>query len=162
MPRMQVLGALEAETFETPPIFNTAERKRYFTLPVGLNEIAETLRTPTNKVCFILAAGYFRARRKFFPQRFRQADVDFVAARLGASSDTIVLSDYDRATAMRHQQMIAEFFGYRKFDDESQQLMRREISSLVRSQTRPKLILLEAVQSLVRQKTVVCCGCSRM
>ncbi len=155
MPRMKVLGALEAETFETPPIFNRQERRRYFTLPVGLTEIVETLRTPTNKVCFILAAGYFRARRKFFPQRFRQADVDFVAARLGASSDTIVLSDYDRATAMRHQQMIAEFFGYRKFDDESQQLMRQEISSLVRSQTRPKLILLEAVQSLVRQKTVI-------
>ncbi len=108
MPRMKVLGALEVETFETPPIFNTAERKRYFTLPVGLNEIVETLRTPTNRVCFILVAGYFRARRKFFPQCFRQADVDFVAARLGASSDTVVLSDYDRATAMRHQQMIAE------------------------------------------------------
>lgn len=155
MPRMKVFNALEEETFETPPVFNTAERKRYFTLPAGLDDLVETLRTPTNKVCFILAAGYFRARRKFFPQRFRHADVDFVAARLDTSVGAVVLSDYDRATAMRHQQVIAAFFGYRKFDDDTQLRLRREISSLVRSQTRPKLILLEAVQSLVRQKTVI-------
>ncbi len=155
MPRMKVFNTLEAETFETPPVFNTVERKRFFTLPAGLDELVETLRTPTNKVCFILVAGYFRSRRKFFPQRFRQADVDFVAARLGTSSDAVVLSDYDRATAMRHQQMITEFFGYRKFDDDVKLRLRRELSSLVRSQTRPKLKLLEAVQSLVRQKTVI-------
>ncbi len=155
MPRMKVFNALEEETFEMPPVFNTAERKRYFTLPAGLDELVETLRTSTNKVCFILAAGYFRARRKFFPQRFRQADVDFVAARLGLSSESVNLNDYDRATAMRHQQMIAEFFGYRRFDDDVKLRLRRELSSLVRSQTRPKLILLEAVQSLVRQKTVI-------
>ena len=155
MPRMKVFNTLEAETFETPPVFNTVERKRFFTLPAGLDELVETLRTPTNKVCFILVAGYFRSRRKFFPQRFRQADVDFVAARLSASSDAIDLNEYDRATAMRHQQMITEFFGYRKFDDDVKLRLRRELSSLVRSQTRPKLMLLEAVQSLVRQKTVV-------
>ncbi len=155
MPRMKVFNTLEEESFETPPVFNTQERKRYFTLPAGLDELVETLRTPTNKVCFILVAGYFRARRKFFPQRFRQADVDFVAARLGISSESVDLNDYDRATSMRHQQVIAECFGYRKFDDESKQRLRRELASLVRSQTRPKLILLEAVQSLVRQKTVV-------
>ncbi len=115
----------------------------------------ETLRTPTNKVCFILVTGYFRARRKFFPQRFRQADVDFVAARLGIPSESVDLNEYDRATFMRHQQVIAEGFGYRKFDDESKQHFRRELASLVRSQTRPRLMLLEAVQSLVRQKRVV-------
>ena len=155
MPRMKVFNALEEETFEMPPVFHTAERKRYFTLPAGLNELVETLRTPTNKICFILVAGYFRSRRKFFPQRFREADVDFVAARLGTSPESVTLGDYDRATFMRHQQMIAEFFGYRKFDDESKLRLRRELASLVRSQTRPKLMLLEAVQSLVRQKTVV-------
>lgn len=155
MPRMKVFNALEEETFETPPAFNTAERKRYFTLPVGLNELVETLRTPTNKVCFILVAGSFRARRKFFPQRFRQADVEFVATRLGIAPESVNLNDYDRATSTRHQQMIAEFFGYRKFDDESKLRLKREIASLVRSQARPKLMLLEAVQSLARHKVVI-------
>ncbi len=155
MPRMKVFNALEEETFETPPVFNTQERKRYFTLPVELSAHMETLRTPTNKVCFILVAGCFRARRKFFPQRFRQADVDFVTARLGIPSESVDLNEYDRATFMRHQQVIAEGFGYRKFDDESKQRLRRELASRVRSQTRPRLMLLEAVQSLVRQKRVV-------
>ena len=155
MPRMKILNALEEQTFESPPVFNSIERKRYFTLPMRLTEILETLRTPTNKVCFLIAAGYFRARRKFFARQFRSMDVELVAARLGFSVGAFNLDEYDRATSMRHQQMIAEVFGYRKFDDEAAELTKREISSLVRSQTRPKLILLEMIQSLVRKKVVV-------
>ncbi len=44
MPRMKVFNALEEETFETPPVFNTAERKRYFTLPAGLDDLVESIR----------------------------------------------------------------------------------------------------------------------
>ena len=155
MPRMKIFNALEEETFESPPVFNSVERKRYFTLAVGMAEILETLRTPTNKVCFVVAAGYFRARRKFFARQFRVTDVEFVAARLGFSVDAIDLDDYDRATFMRHQQLIADIFGYRKFDGEAEQLIKREIGARVRSQTRPKLILLEVVQSLSRKKIVI-------
>ena len=155
MPRMKIFNALEEAAFETPPVFNTAERKRYFTLPAGLHQLAATLRTPTNQVCFTLAAGYFRARRKFFAPLSRPADVAFVASRLGLSPTTLDPADYDRATSRRHQRLIAGFFGYQEFDEAAELQLRRELAPLVRAQIRPKLILRTAVQALVRHKTVL-------
>lgn len=155
MPRMKIFNALEEETFETPPVFNSIERKKLFTLPVGLTTTLESLRTPTNKVCFIVTAGYFRSRRKFFGAQFRQPDVEFVCARMGLLLSDINLANYDRVTAMRHQQMVMEFFGYRKFDTQAHELASREIAQMVRSQLRPRLILLEVIQLLVRWKCVV-------
>lgn len=49
---MKIFNVLEEEACETPPVFNTAERKRYFTLPAGLRELAATRRTPTNPRLF--------------------------------------------------------------------------------------------------------------
>jgi hypothetical protein len=67
---MKVFNALEEETFETPPVFNTAERKRYFTLPAGLDDLVETLRTPkTRSALFwrqdIFAHGASSSRNAF-------------------------------------------------------------------------------------------------
>jgi hypothetical protein len=75
MPRMKILNGQEREAFESPPNFNSAERKRFFSLPLVLNKTVEGLRTPTNQACFIVAAGYFQARRKFFAKQFRPRDV---------------------------------------------------------------------------------------
>jgi hypothetical protein len=73
MARMKIFTKLEEEAFESPPVFNSIERKQYFT-PLMLKDLLVDLRTPTNKVCFLLAAGYFKARRKFFGGQFRQTD----------------------------------------------------------------------------------------
>lgn len=155
MARMKIFNALEEETFESPPVFNSVERKKFFTLLAGLTTVLESLRTSTNKVCFIVMAGYFRSRRKFFGGQFRQPDVEFVCARMGLSLSAINLADYDRVTAMRHQQMVMAFFGYGKFDTQAHKLISREIATMVRSQLRPKLMLLEIIQLLVRHKRVI-------
>ena len=84
MPRMKILNKLEREAFESPPHFNSAERKRFFSLPKALNDIVEGLRTPANKVFFIVTAGYFQASRKFFAKPFLSADIEFVAQQIGA------------------------------------------------------------------------------
>jgi len=52
MPRIKILNATEKNAFELPPVFNSVERRRFFTLPQMLNESMENLRPPTNKVCF--------------------------------------------------------------------------------------------------------------
>lgn len=61
MPRMNILGALEKEAHDTPPRFSAAERKKYFTLSSTISELVASFRSSTNKVCFVLAYGYFRA-----------------------------------------------------------------------------------------------------
>ena len=54
MPRMKILNRVERGVFESPPIFNIAERKRCFDFPAPLQEIATSLRTATNQVVFLL------------------------------------------------------------------------------------------------------------
>ena len=56
---MKIFNTLEEEAFESPPEFNSGERKRFFSLSLLLKESQASLRTPTNKVCFLVAAGYF-------------------------------------------------------------------------------------------------------
>jgi len=76
MTRMKIFNSLGEEVFEFPPVFNSAERKRFFYLPLMLEDPIMSLRTPTNKVCFLVTAGYFKARHKFFARQFRQTDID--------------------------------------------------------------------------------------
>jgi hypothetical protein len=122
---------------------------------LGLTDLFNDCRTPTNKVGFVLIAGYFRSRRKFFGKQFRPADVEFVATRLGLPMPEIDLASLAKQTYTRYQKQILEFFGYRKFDAAAYAVVTREIAALVRSQVRPKLILLEIIQLLARHKVVL-------
>lgn len=59
MPRMKILNSLEREAFESPPHFNSTERKRFFSLPPALNGIMEGLRHPiTHKSQLIVISGF--------------------------------------------------------------------------------------------------------
>ena len=46
MPRMRILNAVELEAFESPPLFNSVQRKAYFDFPVALRCLAASLHTP--------------------------------------------------------------------------------------------------------------------
>jgi len=51
MARMKIFNTLEEEeVFESPPVFNSAVRKQFFSLPVVLRDSMVDLRNPTNKV----------------------------------------------------------------------------------------------------------------
>lgn len=155
MPRIRIFNALEIEAFESPPIFNSVERKKFFTLSAHLQKLIHSFHTPTNQICFILTAGYFRARHKFFGKQFLPADLSFVAARLGVNETDIRPLAYHKQTVARHQQMLLDFFGYRRFDAEARRLLTREIASLISSQVRPKMILSEAIQFLIQRRIVL-------
>ncbi|MBA3768039.1 MAG: DUF4158 domain-containing protein, partial [Acidobacteria bacterium] len=149
---MQILSALEEDAFESPPHFTSIERKKFFALPSSLQETFDGFRTPTNKLCFLIAFGYFKARRKFFGKQIRPPDVEFVAARYGFSPDDVETSVYDKQTALRHQQMVLDFFGYGRFDEAGRQFAAREVAAKVRAHRRPKIIFLELVEALTRHK----------
>ena len=82
MPRSKIFNTLEWEAFESPPVFGSGDRKRFFSLPLALEDALADLRTPTNKVCFLEAAGYFKARYKFFPRQFHPNDIVYVARQM--------------------------------------------------------------------------------
>jgi ABC-type maltose transport system permease subunit len=98
MARMKIFNVAEQNVFESPPVFNSVERRKFLTLPMMFNELMESLKTPTNKICFIVTAGYFKARHRFFSRQFHQTDIQFVAKQIGLDIDEVQLINYDRAT----------------------------------------------------------------
>jgi hypothetical protein len=48
MPRMNILNTVEREAFESPPVFNSVQRKQYFDFPTELRRLASFAPQPTN------------------------------------------------------------------------------------------------------------------
>ena len=83
MPRMNILNAVEREAFDSPPVFNSFQRKQYFDFPSKLRRFAAGLRSPAYRVGFLLSAGYFKAVKKFFsPGAFHRRDIEYVTRQL--------------------------------------------------------------------------------
>ncbi|MCG8404267.1 MAG: DUF4158 domain-containing protein, partial [Phycisphaerales bacterium] len=112
MPRMNILGALEKEAHDTPPRFSAAERKKYFTLSSAISELVASFRSSTNKVCFVLAYGYFRAAKCLYSGEPHQRDLEYVCAMLRIPLEDICIENYAKGTAARHRQEILEHFGF--------------------------------------------------
>ena len=152
MARMKIFSTSEQNVFESPPVFNSVERKRFFTLPLTLNASIENLKTPTNKVCFLAAVGYFKAQNRFFARQFHRTDIEFISKQIGINPGDVQPSTYSKETYRRHQNIILNYFGFSSFDELATVFAKTEISSMVRVQFRPKLILLEIIQVLTRKK----------
>ena len=156
MPRMNILNALERAAFDVPPVFNSSERKKHFDAPVGIRDFANQLRTATNQVDFLLAAGYFSATKKFYAvKRFHERDIDYVCCQMGVSAQQFNRFDYDKQTLLRHQGFIRQFYGFQEFDAQAEHFAHQEVEGMVRSQLKPKLIFFRLVDQLIRQKIVV-------
>ena len=156
MPRMKILNAVEQEAFESPPVFNSVQRKQHFDFPLALRHLAASLHTPTHQLCFLLSSAYFKATKRFFaPEDFRPRDIEYVAAQLNFSENNFDFADYSDRTRQRHQPLILKFYGFRAFDHQMRHFLVEEIASMIRSQLKPKLILLRCVDVLIREKVEV-------
>jgi len=154
MPRMQILGTVERQEFETPPVFTILQRNRYFDFSAGVLALAKRLRGPTSKVLFLVSLGQFRATHKFYlPDQFHQQDIDFVARSLGLTESDVDCDRYDKQTRIRHRRLIRAYFGFKAFDTEAQTFTRNEIKSMARLQLQPRLILFRAID-LLRENRV--------
>jgi hypothetical protein len=156
MPRMKILNSVERGVFDSPPMFNSAERKRCFDFPVPLQDVATSLRTSANQVVFLMSCGYFKATKRFYPvPTFHQRDLAYVADRIGSAPETLDLTGYPKQTMARHQAGILEFYGFCAFKPHGRALLAAEIARLVQSHLKPKLIFSRAVEVLVRDKVEV-------
>src|ERR1022692_3478976 len=111
MPRMKILNSVERGVVDSPPIFNSAERKRCFDFPAPLKDIAASLRTSTNQVVFLMSCGYFKATKRLYPvPTLHQRDLAYVADRIESTPETLDLTGYPKQTMARHQATILEFY----------------------------------------------------
>ena len=63
---IKILTHKDIKFFDSPPEFNGIERKLFFNLTNTAKELAHSLKTPMNKIGFILQFGYLKAVNKFF------------------------------------------------------------------------------------------------
>jgi hypothetical protein len=150
---MKILNAVEQEAFETPPIFSSSQRKRYFDFSVETRRQALKLRTPVNRLCFLLKCGYFKASKRFFAiELSHQADIIYVAHQAGIDLERVDLSRYDKQSLLRHHQIILQLYGYGPFDQNAQDFAVQEIETMTRSQLKPGLIFWRCVDLLISRK----------
>ncbi|MBF0560324.1 MAG: Tn3 family transposase, partial [Nitrospirae bacterium] len=143
----------EVQAFDNPPEFNGEERKKVFFVPFLGRTAMTGFRTPINKVGFVLQCGYFSAVNKFFvASRFHRKDVEFTIGRLDLSMEEVNLSDYNKRTRERHQEIILKNLGWRKFDEDTKMLLIQEALTLCSKQTKPRLMFLSLVDFLRRKK----------
>ncbi|MDQ3711378.1 MAG: DUF4158 domain-containing protein [Acidobacteriota bacterium] len=155
MPLLKILNNSEIAGFDSPPVFNHEERKRFFNLPSGLKSEWETLRTNENKILFLLQFGYFRAQQRFFAGHFHSADFEYISAKFNLSSDMGESLSYSRPTVLRHQHKILEFCGVRYLQESDEPLLFDEAKSLVGSVVRPDKVFWHLVEKITVLKIVV-------
>ncbi len=153
---MQVLNSVEREAFDSAPTFSSLERKQYFDFPFGIRQRAASLRTPTNRLCYLLSSGYFKASKQFFPSRsFHQRDIEYVAQQAQIDLAKVDVSSYDKQTCARHQQDILEFYGYRAFDRQAEDLLRTAVATMARSPMKPAVMFWSCVDLLSSKRIAV-------
>jgi len=103
MPRMNILSTVEREAFDSPPAFNSVQRKQYFDFPSQLRRFVSGLRRPTHMLGFLLSAGCSKVARRFFPSSiFHTRDIEYVARQLELAAHTFDSTDYPPRTRQRH------------------------------------------------------------
>jgi hypothetical protein len=153
---MNILNKREQELFDSAPFFNSNQRKSFFNFPNYLKEKAGSLRKPSTRIGFLLSCGYFKAAKKFFrPEDFHQNDIAYVARSLNLESKQFVPGHYGQSTRQWHQDIILEFYGYRRLDENILQIIDLEISSMMRSQLKPKLIFWRCIDILIRERVQI-------
>ena len=152
MARMNILSSLEREAFDAPPLFTSFERKRFFDFPLGIQVLAEEMRSPTNRVFFLVSYGYFKATRKLFSGQFHGRDIAYVSLKLGIEPHQLVHGTYPKQTYLRHHSLILDFFGFSAFAEAARAAIRLEIADMVKAQLKPRLIFSRAVERLIQEK----------
>lgn len=155
MTQLKILNSLEQESFESPPQFNSVSRKKYLALPAGLRQSYQSLRKPSSRACLILVYGYFRAAKRFFGRSFVEKDILFVAKKLGCKRSEIKLASLQDGTYRKIRKTVLRHFGCREFDAEAKTIAAKEVRALVRSQLRPRLIIEQLIEVLIRRKIEV-------
>jgi len=153
---IKILGQQDIQDFDAVPELNGEDRKKFFYIPIWAKEILENLRTPVNKVGFILQLGYFKADNKFFSSKsFNPKDVEFVSEKLQIPLSSTDLSGYLGSTSERHQEIILNNLGWSKFDEGAKNILAQEAAILCSKQTKPRLMFISLVEFLRYKKIEV-------
>jgi TnpA family transposase len=156
MTKLVIFNAQEKRQFDSPPPLTDEARIIYFSLSDELLKIIVPIRTPTNKVGFILQYGYFKATSKFFTaNQFKHADIEFICKQLAISLQEINLLKYQKRILTYHRAKILALLGWQPFDKKQAKQLQQEIMWYAARHQRPKTILLDVLSQLQQRKVEI-------
>lgn len=128
MSRLTILTDEEQNEFDYPPALSSDAKALCFSINKELEAKINHLRTPTNKVGFLIQYGYFKACKRFFVvNKFRQEDIGYAAKLLGISLRKIDFSQYKKKIPTDHQDAILKLLDYKPFDENIELWIEKEV-----------------------------------
>ncbi len=136
MSRLQLLTPQQQKKYNGAPRLSAKQRNEYFSLSGDLDDYVNNMRSPANKVGFIIQHGYFRASGKFFTNDyFADADINYVCALLNTNtSSKEVLCKYSRKSRVLHKNFILKHYGWSNFTSDTSEAIKKELLLQARQQ----------------------------
>ncbi len=149
MPILRVLKPNEQKRYEHPPIFDETTRKVYLSFTDDIKDPIRQLRTPSNKVFYLLLYAYFRASSRFYPpDRFYEKDIRYVCHQLKIYRSEVDFTNYGRETYRRIKQQVLDLTANFPFDEKVYEMISTEAYEVLPNQMKPRLIFLHLVEVL--------------
>ena len=129
MSLLKILSSKEEKKFETPPVFRSKDRKKFFRMTQCLVKEMSKIKDEEVKVGLLLHYGYFGAKLRFFGRHdFHKDDICYLINHLGFSfSIKHWRTHYTRKHFHRHKLIILALYGKHTFSskkDDFQEYLR--------------------------------------
>lgn len=155
MSDIKILSAAAKRTFDTVPKLSTNERIGFITLDKEARKTVGALKTPENKVGYILQRAYFQAKGRFFDTaQFKKIDKRIAEKAIGLTSPCD-LSKYSRTTASRHKKLILQSYKWRAYSDSDHYLLKAHALLQVDKQSSGEDILFSLLDFCWLNKTEI-------
>ena len=78
MTQLTILSAKQRKAFDHTPVFSQQERQLYFNIDAATRRHIAQLKSPVNRLGYLLQMGYFKATAKFYPaSNYKKKDINF-------------------------------------------------------------------------------------
>ncbi|MBP9777897.1 MAG: Tn3 family transposase [Rickettsiaceae bacterium] len=139
MTKLVILSKNEKTLFDTPSKFNSIERSTYFALDQTIIKMVKSIRTPTNKIGFMLQFGHFKSNGKFYAfDQFKKEDINHLAQKLDVDYKDINLGNYSRNVRSEHRVKILDYFNWKPLNKRTQNKIFKYILSQATNQASPR------------------------
>jgi TnpA family transposase len=156
MSTLSILTTSEQQAFDYPPPMPSEIQTVCFSINNLLEKEINALRTPANKVGFLLQYAYFKACKRFFiMSRFTPEPINHAAKLLGIAADEVDLSSYKKKMPIEHQKKILKLLEYKPFDDKVYAWLKKEALRLTEQQIEPRQIFIHLIDLLQHNKIEV-------
>lgn len=139
MTKLVILSEKERALFDLPAKFNFAERSIYFALDQKVLDMLKSIRTPTNKVGFMLQYGHFKSHGKFYTSdQFSKQNISHIIQQLNLDYKEVDIEKYSNNILLEHRIKILAYFKWKTLNKTTLNMISKYLLSQVQNQISPR------------------------